>query len=85
MRWYVSSLGSEEAIHTAHWHGITFNMNGRHMDQVGMDQQTGNSNSHPLHADGPGLTCSQQSRHAAHCCLKHLPGSAWLIGLVSLQ
>lgn len=34
MRWYVSSLGSEDAIHTAHWHGISFNMNGHHVDQV---------------------------------------------------
>lgn len=34
VRWYVSSLGSEEALHTAHWHGISFNMSGKHMDQV---------------------------------------------------
>lgn len=34
VRWYVSSLGSEDAIHTAHWHGISFNMNGHHVDQV---------------------------------------------------
>eukprot|EP00775_Hariotina_reticulata_P011260 gene11260-11409_t len=33
-RWYVSSLGSEDAIHTAHWHGIVFNVNGNNMDQV---------------------------------------------------
>jgi hypothetical protein len=30
----VSSLGSEDAIHTAHWHGITFNHNGHMVDQV---------------------------------------------------
>lgn len=34
VRWYVTSLGSEDSIHTAHWHGITFNVNGKHMDQV---------------------------------------------------
>eukprot|EP00879_Flechtneria_rotunda_P000261 GHRR01000344.1.p1 GENE.GHRR01000344.1~~GHRR01000344.1.p1 ORF type:complete len:1159 (+),score=375.53 GHRR01000344.1:116-3592(+) len=34
VRWYVSSLGSEDAIHTAHWHGITFNMSGQHVDQA---------------------------------------------------
>lgn len=34
MRWYVSSLGSEDAIHTAHWHGISFNARGKHVDQV---------------------------------------------------
>lgn len=34
VRWYVSSLGSEDSLHTAHWHGISFNMNGQHMDQV---------------------------------------------------
>jgi hephaestin len=34
VRWYVSSLGSEDAIHTAHWHGITFNHNGHMVDQV---------------------------------------------------
>jgi hephaestin len=34
VRWYVSSLGSEDAIHTAHWHGITLNNNGHMVDQV---------------------------------------------------
>lgn len=34
VRWYVSSLGSEDGLHTAHWHGISFNHNGMHMDQV---------------------------------------------------
>lgn len=35
VRWYVSSLGSEDAIHTAHWHGIVFNTSsGHHTDQV---------------------------------------------------
>lgn len=34
VRWYVSSLGSEDAIHTAHWHGISFNDRGKHVDQV---------------------------------------------------
>lgn len=41
MRWYVSSLGSEEALHTAHWHGISFNMSGKHMDQVGRGTTAG--------------------------------------------
>jgi hypothetical protein len=31
----VSSLGSEDGLHTAHWHGISFSHNGMHMDQVG--------------------------------------------------
>ena len=35
VRWYVSSLGSEDAIHTAHWHGVVFNdSRGHHTDQV---------------------------------------------------
>ncbi len=34
MRWYVSGLGSEEGIHTAHWHGITLNHQGHNLDQV---------------------------------------------------
>ncbi|KAI8463551.1 MAG: multicopper ferroxidase [Monoraphidium minutum] len=35
VRWYVSSLGSEDAIHTAHWHGVVFNdSRGHHTDQI---------------------------------------------------
>ncbi|WIA14174.1 hypothetical protein OEZ85_002716 [Tetradesmus obliquus] len=34
VRWYVSALGSEDALHTAHWHGITFSHNGHMVDQV---------------------------------------------------
>lgn len=34
VRWYVGALGSEEAIHVAHWHGIALEAGGHHMDQI---------------------------------------------------
>jgi hypothetical protein len=36
VRWYVGALGSEEAIHTAHWHGVVLQgaESGRRADQV---------------------------------------------------
>jgi hypothetical protein len=34
VRWYVASFGNEDAIHTAHWHGISFNHSGHHVDQM---------------------------------------------------
>jgi len=36
VRWYVAALGSEEAIHTAHWHGVVLQgaESGRRADQV---------------------------------------------------
>jgi FtsP/CotA-like multicopper oxidase with cupredoxin domain len=34
VRWYVLSLGNEDSLHTAHWHGISLLADGKHMDQV---------------------------------------------------
>eukprot|EP00878_Enallax_costatus_P001155 GHUV01001296.1.p1 GENE.GHUV01001296.1~~GHUV01001296.1.p1 ORF type:complete len:885 (+),score=249.43 GHUV01001296.1:1539-4193(+) len=52
VRWYVTSLGSEDAIHTAHWHGIVFNRNGHHMDQAVL--QSSSLMVLDAHTDNPG-------------------------------
>jgi hypothetical protein len=68
----VTTLGSEDAIHNAHWHGVVFNTSrGHHVDQVG-------------HAEGarltlPALLNTLQARaalpsHRSLCSLPH-PGS----------
>ena len=36
VRWHVASLGSEGDMHTSHWHGNTFLMNGHRGDHVKM-------------------------------------------------
>jgi len=34
VRWYLFGLGSEEGLHTAHWHGVTLLENGHRVDVV---------------------------------------------------
>jgi hypothetical protein len=36
VRWYVSSLGSQEGVHTVHWHGNTLLQSGHRVDTVGV-------------------------------------------------
>ncbi|KIZ07330.1 hypothetical protein MNEG_0617 [Monoraphidium neglectum] len=53
VRWYVTSLGSEDAIHTAHWHGVVFNdSKGHHVDQVPI--QSSSTEVLDMLADNPG-------------------------------
>jgi hephaestin len=53
VRWYVTSLGSEDAIHTAHWHGVIFtDSRGHHTDQVPV--QSASLETLTMVADNPG-------------------------------
>ncbi|GBF99637.1 multicopper ferroxidase [Raphidocelis subcapitata] len=53
VRWYVTSLGSEDAIHNAHWHGVVFNdSRGHHVDQVTV--QSSSLEALDMVADNPG-------------------------------
>ena len=67
VRWYVTSLGSEDAIHTAHWHGVVFNdSRGHHVDQVPV--QASSLETLDMYADNPG-------RWLFHCHLNdHMDG-----------
>lgn len=34
VRWHVTAVGNEVDLHTAHWHGLTFNHSGSTVDEV---------------------------------------------------
>jgi manganese oxidase len=52
VRWYVLGMGNEKDIHTAHWHGKTLRVSGRHTDVV--EVFPGSMVTADMTADNPG-------------------------------
>jgi FtsP/CotA-like multicopper oxidase with cupredoxin domain len=52
VRWYVLGMGNEKDIHTAHWHGKTLRVTGRHTDVV--EVFPGSMVTADMTADNPG-------------------------------